>query len=59
LMIAITIFMDLDPRLGPAGREDRAFSTEVHHAEVFATTGTAGPIESNAVPGPAGLPNGL
>src|SRR6266540_6471750 len=49
LMIAITIFMGLGPRLGP-GRTDRAFSTEVHHAEMFTTRAQPGPLESNAVP---------
>src|SRR6266576_2297534 len=49
LMIAITIFMGLNPRLGPV-QTDRAFSTEVHHAEKFTTRAQPGPIESNAVP---------
>src|SRR3981189_1242910 len=49
LMIAITIFMGLNPRLGPV-QTDRAFSTEVHHAEKFTTRAQPRPIESNAVP---------
>jgi hypothetical protein len=31
-------------------RHDRAFSTEVHHAEKFTTRAQPDPIESNAVP---------
>src|SRR5437667_12693419 len=49
LMIAITIFMGLNPRLGPV-QTDRAFSTEVHHAEKFTTRPQPCPLESNAVP---------
>jgi hypothetical protein len=49
LMIAITIFMGLGPRLGPV-QAVRAFSTEVHHAEMFTTRAQPGPLESNAVP---------
>src|SRR6266581_8046761 len=49
LMIAITIFMGLIPRLGPV-QTDRAFSTEVHHAEKFTTRAQPCPLESNAVP---------
>src|SRR4029078_12154406 len=49
LMIAITIFMGLSPRLGPV-QTDRAFSTEIHHAEKVTTRAQPGPIESNAVP---------
>src|SRR5215216_5936749 len=49
LMIAITIFMGICPRLGPV-HTDRAFSTEVHHAEMFTTRAQSGPLESNAVP---------
>src|SRR3954466_13518655 len=37
------------PRLGPV-QTDRAFSTEVHHAEKFTTRAQPGPLESNAVP---------
>src|SRR5258707_2260320 len=37
------------PRLGPV-QTDRAFSTEVHHAEMFTTRAQPGPLESNAVP---------
>src|SRR5215213_5561168 len=37
------------PRLGPV-QTDRAFSTEVHHAEMFTTRAQPAPIESNAVP---------
>src|SRR6185312_10164270 len=49
LMIAITIFMGLIPAWARS-RRDRAFSTEVHHAEKFATRAQPGPLESNAVP---------
>src|SRR3954454_13457249 len=49
LMIAITIFMGLIPRLGPV-QTDRTFSTEVHHAEKVTTRAQPCPIESNAVP---------
>src|SRR6202158_4211579 len=49
LMIAITIFMGPIPAWDPA-RGDRAFSTEVHHAEKFTTRAQPAPIESNAVP---------
>src|SRR3981081_2224909 len=49
LMIAITIFMGLIPAWARS-RADRAFSTEVHHAEKFTTRAQPGPIESNAVP---------
>src|SRR6478752_10204969 len=49
LMIAITIFMGPIPAWAQAGR-DRAFSTEVHHAEKFTTRAQPAPIESNAVP---------
>src|SRR3954447_27070964 len=37
------------PRLGPV-QTDRAFSTEVHHAEKFTTRAQPGPLESNTVP---------
>src|SRR6202011_1503260 len=37
------------PRLGPV-QTDRAFSTEVHHAEKFTTRAQPNPLESNAVP---------
>src|SRR5438445_872777 len=37
------------PRLGPV-ETDRAFSTEVHHAEKLTTRAQPGPLESNAVP---------
>src|SRR4051812_18887540 len=37
------------PRLGPV-QTDRAFSTEVHHAEKFTSRAQPGPLESNAVP---------
>src|SRR5437868_10982312 len=37
------------PRLGPAWT-NRAFSTEVHHAEKFTTRAQPGPLESNTVP---------
>src|SRR5712671_1431242 len=49
LMIAITIFMGPIPAWAQAGR-DRAFSTEVHHAEKFTTRAQPAPVESNAVP---------
>src|ERR1700694_3130467 len=49
LMIAITIFMGPLPAWARS-RHDRAFSTEVHHAEKFTTRAQPGPIESNAVP---------
>src|SRR5882724_12303119 len=52
LMIAITIFMGPIPAWARFGR-DRAFSTEVHHAEreaMFTTRSQPGPLESNAVP---------
>src|SRR5258708_22861681 len=49
LMIAITIFMGPIPAWAQAGR-DRAFSTEVHHAEKFTTLAQPAPVESNAVP---------
>src|SRR5882672_9952323 len=51
LMIAITIFMGPIPAWARYGH-DRAFSTEVHHAErtMFATRSQPGPLESNAVP---------
>src|SRR5438874_1727554 len=49
LMIAITIFMGPVPAWARA-RHDRAFSTEVHHAEKFTTRAQPAPIESNAVP---------
>src|ERR1700676_4308742 len=49
LMIAITIFMGPIPAWARA-RRDRAFSTEVHHAEKFTTRAQPAPIESNAVP---------
>src|SRR5438874_8532095 len=37
------------PRLGPV-QTDRAFSTEIHHAEMFTTRAQPEPLESNAVP---------
>src|SRR6187549_2126409 len=49
LMIAITIFMGPIPAWARS-RLDRAFSTEVHHAEKFTTRAQPGPLESNAVP---------
>src|SRR6478752_4758243 len=49
LMIAITIFMGLIPAWART-RHDRAFSTEVHHAEKFTTRAQPAPLESNAVP---------
>src|SRR5882762_5846067 len=49
LMIAITIFMGPIPAWARS-RHDRAFSTEVHHAEKFTPRAQPGPIESNAVP---------
>src|ERR1700694_3583040 len=49
LMIAITIFMGPIPAWARS-RHDRAFSTEVHHAEKFTTRAQPAPIESNAVP---------
>src|ERR1700709_2811061 len=49
LMIAITIFMGPIPAWARS-LTDRAFSTEVHHAERFTTRAQPGPIESNAVP---------
>src|SRR5438445_6873914 len=49
LMIAITIFMGPIPAWARS-RRDRAFSTEVHHAERFTTRAQPEPIESNAVP---------
>jgi hypothetical protein len=50
-MIAITIFMGLNPPLG-LGMEDRAISTEIHHAEKTTTRAQPEPVESNAVPVP-------
>src|ERR1700684_2329536 len=49
LMIAITIFMGPIPAWARS-RHDRAFSTEVHHAEKFTTRAQPDLIESNAVP---------
>src|SRR5258706_2030975 len=49
LMIAITIFMGPIPAWART-RRDRAFSTEVHHAEKFTTRAQPALIESNAVP---------
>src|ERR1700683_3502767 len=49
LMIAITIFMGPIPAWARS-RHDRAFSTEVHHAEKFTTRAQPASIESNAVP---------
>src|SRR5258708_35929521 len=49
LMIAITIFIGPIPAWARS-RLDRAFSTEVHHAEKFTTRAQPAPIESNAVP---------
>src|SRR3954471_6626886 len=49
LMIAITIFMGPIPAWART-RHDRAFSTEVHHAEKFTTRAQPGQVESNAVP---------
>src|ERR1019366_4307335 len=49
LMIAITIFMGPIPAWARS-RHDRAFSTEVHHAERFTTRAQPGSVESNAVP---------
>jgi len=49
LMIAITIFMGPIPAWARS-RHDRAFSTEVHHAEKFTTRAQPAPLESNAVP---------
>src|SRR5580704_4073838 len=49
LMIAITIFMGPIPAWARS-EHDRAFSTEVHHAEKFTTRAQPGSIESNAVP---------
>src|SRR5471032_1172826 len=49
LMIAITIFMGPIPAWARS-KHDRAFSTEVHHAEKFTTRAQPGSIESNAVP---------
>src|SRR5467141_4032430 len=48
-MIAITIFMGPIPAWARS-RHDRAFSTEVHHAEKFTTRAQPAPRESNAVP---------
>src|SRR3954449_4353862 len=49
LMIAITSFMGPIPAWARS-RHDRAFSTEVHHAEKFTTRAQPVPLESNAVP---------
>src|SRR5260221_14791839 len=49
LIMAITIFMGPIPAWARS-RHDRAFSTEVHHAEKFTTRAQPAPIESNAVP---------
>src|SRR5260221_9778968 len=49
LMIAITIFMGPIPAWARS-RLDRAFSTEVHHAEKFTTRAQPASRESNAVP---------
>src|SRR3954466_3153750 len=55
LMIAITIFMNPIPAWARS-RHDRAFLTEVHHAERFTTRAQPARIESNAVPdGPDSL----
>src|SRR4051794_39539527 len=55
LMIAITIFMGPIPAWARS-RHDRAFLTEVHHAERFTTRAQPGSVESNAVPdGPNSL----
>src|SRR5438876_851809 len=51
LMIAITIFMGPIPAWARA-RRDRAFSTEIHHAEKFTTRAQPASRESNAVPDP-------
>jgi hypothetical protein len=50
-MIAITIFMGLNPRLDSA-LKDRAISTEGHHAEKVTTRVQPTVVESNAVPVP-------
>src|ERR1700753_4431720 len=52
LMIAITIFMGPIPAWARE-KNNRAFSTEVHHAE-FTTRAQPSPLESNAVPDRAG-----
>src|ERR1700694_4294395 len=49
LMIAITIFMGPIPAWARS-RHDRAFSTEVHHAEKITTRAQPDTIESNAGP---------
>src|SRR3982074_3667238 len=49
LMIAITIFMGPIPAWARP-RQNRAFSTEVHHAEKFTTRAQPEPLESNTVP---------
>src|SRR6266404_7229343 len=49
LMIAITIFMGPIPAWARS-RRDRAFSTEVPHAEKITTRAQPALIESNAVP---------
>src|ERR1700693_1775185 len=46
LMIAITIFMGPIPAWARS-RRDRAFSTEVHHAEKVTTRAQPAPIESD------------
>src|ERR1700758_4945210 len=51
LMIAITIFMGLVPRLDSV-KEHRAVPTEIHHAEKVTTRAQPKAIESNAVPVP-------
>src|SRR3981081_333786 len=49
LMIAITIFMGPIPAWARS-RRNRAFSTEVHHAERFTTRAQPALVQSNAVP---------
>src|SRR3979490_888972 len=58
LMIAITIFMGPIPAWARS-RHDRAFSTEVHHAEKVHYAGTAGTVRIECRARSAALPNGL
>jgi hypothetical protein len=58
LMIAITIFMGPIPAWARS-RHDRAFSTEVHHAEKVHYAGTAGTHRIKCRARSVMFPNGL
>jgi hypothetical protein len=58
LMIAITIFMGRVPAWARS-RRDRAFSTEVHHAEKVHYAGTASPNRIKCRARSTALPNGI